>query len=57
MQGYLEALSAKFWCRLSSVNDNKGHVQEYRTCAKNVGARYLGGIVRLAKFGSHIIVT
>lgn len=57
MQGYLEALSAKFWCRLSSVNDNTGHVQEYRTCAKNVGARYLGGIVRLAKFGSHIIVT
>lgn len=53
MQGYLEALSAKFWCRLSSVNDNTGHVR----CAKNVGARYLGGIVRLAKFGSHIIVT
>lgn len=52
MQGYFEALSAKFWCHLS-VNDNTGHVRY----AKNVGARYLGGIIRLAKFGSHIMVT
>lgn len=35
------------------LNDNTGHVRY----AKNVGARYLGGIVRLAKFGSHIMVT
>lgn len=53
MQGYLEALSAKFWCHLPSVNDNTGH----GGCARNVGARYLGGIVRLAKFGSHIMLT